>query len=101
MNGYRHERHNAVDLSAWDIGNGLSGYDDEADAQSKQATDMDQNPESVNVPNLWDIIWKFAYILEGKGYVLNQGEKGHDKAVLLFGYPNHQHHVHVSNTNKT
>ena len=40
---------------------------------------------------------KLVKALVSMGYVKNS-ESGNDKAVLTFGFPNHDNHVHVSNT---
>lgn len=48
---------------------------------------------SYSNKNLVDI---FVDVLVKMGYVKNQ-ESGNDKAVLTFGFPNHDNHVHVSN----
>jgi hypothetical protein len=73
-------RHNpgglAVDLAMFDG----KGYGSAEDAKSK---------------GIYDKIEKFVKALEGMGYKVNS-EKGNDKAVLWFGFPNHHHHVHVS-----
>jgi hypothetical protein len=73
-------RHNpgglAVDLAMFDG----KGYSSAEDAKSK---------------GIYDKIEKFVKALEGMGYKVNS-EKGNDKAVLWFGFPNHHHHVHVS-----
>lgn len=73
-------RHNpgglAVDLAMFDG----KGYHSVEDAKSK---------------GIYDKIEKFVKALEGMGYKVNS-ERGNDKAVLWFGFPNHHHHVHVS-----
>lgn len=39
---------------------------------------------------------KFVNVLSGLGYVVNK-ESGNPKAVLTYGFPGHDNHVHVSN----
>lgn len=79
--GSRHERGVAVDLSMFD---GL-GYSTE-----KVAIDR----------GIRDKIEKFVRALESMGYLINpkggEAGTGADKVVLYFGFPNHEHHVHVS-----
>jgi hypothetical protein len=74
--GTRHETGNAVDIA---IVNG-KGFSSESDAKKKEIHD--------------DIV-KFVDALVSMGYKKNS-EKGFDKAVLTFGFKNHNHHVHVS-----
>jgi len=73
-------RHNpgglAVDLAMFDG----KGYGSKEDAKKK---------------GIYDKIEKFVKALESMGYKVNS-ERGNDKAVLWFGFPNHHHHVHVS-----
>ena len=80
----RHASFNAVDLSAWGIdGGGVRGYSDLEDAKAK---------------GLYEPIMKFVANMEELGYAHNVGERGNPKAILSFAYPNHHHHIHVSNT---
>lgn len=79
--GSRHEQGLAVDIA---IING-KGYGSEKDAESK---------------GIKDDIQRFVSELQKMGYVKNS-ESGNDKAVLTFGFPNHQHHVHVSRKSDT
>ena len=41
---------------------------------------------------------RFVSELERMGYKKNTGESGNSKVVLTFGFKNHHHHIHVSNT---
>ena len=45
---------------------------------------------------IYDGIEKFVQFLKAKGYKVNS-ETGNDKAVLYFGFPAHDNHIHVSN----
>lgn len=74
--GTRHEHGLAVDLAMFDN----KGYGSKESAQKK---------------GIYDKIEKFVRTLESMGYKVNS-ERGNDKAVLWFGFPNHHHHVHVS-----
>ena len=74
--GTRHESGLAVDLAMFDG----KGYGSKDDAIKK---------------GIYDKIEKFVRALESMGYKVNS-ERGNDKAVLWFGFPNHHHHVHVS-----
>jgi hypothetical protein len=74
--GTRHESGLAVDIAMFD-GKGYSGVD------------------SAKKLGIYDKIVKFVNALEDMGYKVNS-ERGNDKAVLWFGFPNHHHHVHVS-----
>lgn len=74
--GTRHESGLAVDLAMFDG----KGYG------SKNAAIK---------TGIYDKIEKFVRALESMGYKVNS-ERGHDKAVLWFGFLNHHHHVHVS-----
>jgi hypothetical protein len=49
---------------------------------------------------IYNDIVKFVKALESMGYALNS-ESGNSKAVLWFGFPNHENHVHVSNKIKS
>jgi len=73
----RHWYGQAVDLSTV---NG-KGWRSKSDAKNK---------------GIYDGIEKFVQILRGKGYKVNS-ERGNDKAVLYFGFPAHDNHIHVSN----
>jgi len=74
--GTRHESGLAVDIAMFD-GKGYSGVD------------------SAKKLGIYDKIVKFVNALEDMGYKVNS-ERGNDKAVLWFGFPNHHHHVHIS-----
>lgn len=74
--GSRHEVGLAVDIAMFD-GKGYSGI------------------ESAKANKIYDKIVKFVGALEKMGYKVNT-ERGNDKAVLWFGFPNHHHHVHIS-----
>jgi hypothetical protein len=76
--GTRHEPGLAVDLAVFDG----QGYSSEQDAKNK---------------GIYDGIKRFVDALKDMGYKINS-ERGNEKAVLWFGFPNHQHHVHVSRT---
>ena len=67
---------NAVDIA---VVNGY-GYGSKRDAKKK---------------GIYDAIMDFVAELENLGYKKNR-ERGNDKAVLTFGFPDHQHHIHVS-----
>lgn len=73
----RHWQGWAVDLSTVDG----HGWSSKSSAQKK---------------GIYDGIEKFVAILKSKGYKVNS-EKGNDKAVLYFGFPYHDNHIHVSN----
>jgi len=51
---------------------------------------------SAQKKGIYDGIEKFVQFLKSKGYKVNS-EKGNDKAVLYFGFPAHDNHIHVSN----
>lgn len=74
--GSRHELGLAVDVAMFD-GKGYSGV------------------ESAKKQGIYNAIERFVKALESLGYKVNT-EKGHDKAVLWFGFKNHHHHVHIS-----
>jgi hypothetical protein len=74
--GTRHESGLAVDVAMFD-GKGYSGVN------------------SAKKLGIYDKIVKFVNALEDMGYKVNS-ERGNDKAVLWFGFPNHHHHVHIS-----
>ena len=74
--GSRHELGLAVDVAMFD-GKGYSGV------------------EGAKKQGIYDVIVRFVKALESLGYKVNT-EKGHDKAVLWFGFKNHHHHVHIS-----
>jgi hypothetical protein len=73
----RHWRGTAVDISHV---NG-KGWSDVSSAKDNE---------------IYQGIEEFASILKGKGYKINS-EKGNDKALLYFGFPNHDNHLHISN----
>lgn len=75
--GTRHETGNAVDIAIVN-GKGFSGG--VSDAKQK---------------GIYDAIQKFVDTLVSMGYKKNS-EKGNDKAVLTFGFPNHENHIHIS-----
>lgn len=74
--GSRHETGHAVDIA---MING-QGFSSKADAEKK---------------GIYQAINSFVQALSSMGYVINS-ESGNDKAVLTFGFPNHDNHVHVS-----
>jgi hypothetical protein len=74
--GSRHETGNAVDIA---MINGL-GFSSKADAEKK---------------GIYQAINSFVQALSTMGYVINS-ESGNDKAVLTFGFPNHDNHIHIS-----
>jgi LAS superfamily LD-carboxypeptidase LdcB len=82
--GTRHEKGQAVDIARFynDKGNpvGYSGI------------------KSAKKRGIYDKIMAFVSALESLGYKKNVGESGNPKVVLTFGFENHHHHVHVSNT---
>lgn len=82
--GSRHEKGQAVDIARFynDSGNpvGYSGI------------------QSAKKRGIYDKIMAFVSALETLGYKKNVGESGNPKVVLTFGFDNHHHHVHVSNT---
>lgn len=75
--GTRHETGNAIDIAIVD-GKGFSG----GEQQAKKL-------------GIYDSIQKFVDALVSMGYKKNS-EKGNDKAVLTFGFPGHDNHIHVS-----
>ena len=75
--GSRHEQGNAVDIAVVN-GKGFSGGEQQA--------------KSLGI---YDGIMKFVNELVNMGYVKNQ-ESGNDKAVLTFGFPGHDNHIHIS-----
>lgn len=75
--GSRHETGNAIDIAMVD-GKGFSG----GEQQAKKL-------------GIYDSIQKFVDALISMGYKKNS-EKGNDKAVLTFGFPGHDNHIHVS-----
>jgi hypothetical protein len=75
-NSGRHPKGNAVDIA---MVNG-KGFSSLSAAKSN---------------GIYDAINKFVNELVKMGYVKNS-ESGNDKAVLTFGFPNHDNHVHVS-----
>jgi LAS superfamily LD-carboxypeptidase LdcB len=79
--GTRHESGLAVDVAMFD-GKGYSGI------------------ESAKANGIYNKIARFVSALERMGYKVNS-ERGNDKAVLWFGFPNHHHHVHISRKSDT
>lgn len=77
--GSRHETGNAIDVAMIN-GKGWSGE------------------KSAQRNGILDDINRFVSELEKLGYKKNVGESGNPKVVLTFGFKNHHHHVHVSNT---
>lgn len=75
--GSRHESGNAVDVS---MINGVGFSGGESDAKKK---------------GIYDDILKFVDTLVSMGYKKNV-ESGNEKAVLTFGFPGHDNHVHIS-----
>lgn len=75
--GGRHETGNAVDIA---VVNGLGFSGGKKDAEKK---------------GIYDDIMKFVDALESMGYKKNV-ESGNDKAVLTFGFPGHDNHIHIS-----
>jgi len=45
---------------------------------------------------IYDDIENFVALLKNKGYNINS-ETNNEKAVLYFGFPNHENHLHISN----
>jgi len=74
--GSRHSTGHAVDIA---MVNG-QGFSSKADAEKK---------------GIYQAINSFVQALSSMGYVINS-ESGNDKAVLTFGFPNHDNHIHVS-----
>jgi hypothetical protein len=60
------------------------------------AVDIDMVNGNAVSRKIEDEVNPFVYQLEKMGYKKNV-ERGNEKAVLTFGYPNHDNHVHVSN----
>jgi hypothetical protein len=81
--GTRHEHGYAVDIAMV--------YDDKGVAQGFSSV------KSAKSKGIYDKIMSFVSALESLGYKKNVGEEGNKKVVLTFGYPNHHHHIHVSN----
>lgn len=52
--------------------------------------------DSAKNNNIYQEIENFVSILKNKGYKINS-ESGNDKAILYFGFPSHDNHLHVSN----
>jgi len=77
--GSRHETGNAIDIAM--VNN--QGWSNERNAKKK---------------GIYDDIQRLVSELEKLGYKKNVGESGNPKVVLTFGFKNHHHHVHVSNT---
>ena len=85
--GTRHERGQAVDIARFYNDNGKPvGY---------------SGVQSAKKRGIYDKIMAFVSALESLGYKKNVGERGNPKVVLTFGFDNHHHHVHVSNTTGT
>jgi hypothetical protein len=82
--GGRHAQGYAVDIAMF--------YDDNGVAQGYSG-----GKEEAKKKGIYDKIMAFVSALESLGYKKNVGEEGNKKVVLTFGYPNHHHHVHVSN----
>ena len=82
--GTRHETSQAVDIARFYNDKGKPvGYSGESIAKAR---------------GIYDKINSFVAALETLGYKKNVGESGNPKVVLTFGFKNHHHHVHVSNT---
>jgi len=60
------------------------------------AVDIDMVNGKAVSKKIKDEVNAIVYQLEKMGYKKNV-ERGNEKAVLTFGYPNHDNHVHVSN----
>lgn len=82
--GTRHEHGFAVDIAMV--------YDDKGKPQG-----FSGGVNSAKKSGIYDKIIKFVSALESLGYKKNIGEKDVQKAVLTFGYPGHDNHIHVSN----
>ena len=63
------------------------------------AVDIDMVNGKAVSKKIKDEVNPFVYQLEKMGYKKNV-ERGNEKAVLTYGYPNHDNHVHVSNKSK-
>jgi len=81
--GTRHEHGFAVDIA--------QVYDDKGVPQGFSGV------ESAKKRGVYDKIMAFVSALESMGYNKNVREKGNPKVVLTFGFPEHHHHIHVSN----
>jgi hypothetical protein len=82
--GTRHEKGEAVDIARF--------YNDKGKPVGYSGID------SAKKRGIYDKIMAFVSALESLGYKKNVGESGNSKVVLTFGFENHHHHVHVSNT---
>ena len=85
--GTRHEKGQAVDIARF--------YNDKGKPVGYSGVD------SAKKRGIYDKIMAFVSALESLGYKKNVGESGNSKVVLTFGFENHHHHVHVSNTTGT
>lgn len=63
---------------------------------SNQAVDIDYIGGKIVSPSNREIVNKYVDALVSMGYVKNS-ESGNPKAVLTFGFPGHDNHIHVSN----
>jgi hypothetical protein len=63
---------------------------------SNQAVDIDYIGGKIVSPSNREIVNKYVDALISMGYVKNS-ESGNAKAVLTFGFPGHDNHIHVSN----
>ncbi len=63
---------------------------------SNQAVDIDYIGGKVVSPSNKEIVNRYVDALISMGYVKNS-ESGNPKAVLTFGFPGHDNHIHVSN----
>lgn len=65
---------------------------------TNQAVDIDFIDGKVVSPKNRDVVDKYVNALLSMGYNKNSEGKSHPKAVLTFGFPGHDNHIHVSNT---
>jgi hypothetical protein len=80
-----------------DITTAVSGHDKGTRHESGNAVDISQiNGKKVSLSNRTDADKLVAELVK-MGYVKNS-ESGNPKAVLTFGFKNHNDHVHISNT---
>lgn len=63
---------------------------------SNEAVDIDFIGGKIVSPSNREIVNKYVDALISMGYVKNN-ESGNPKAVLTFGFPGHDNHIHVSN----
>jgi len=83
-----------------DITTAVSGHDKGTRHESGNAVDIAMiNGKAVSSSNRADAD-KFVDALVSMGYTKNV-ESGNEKAVLTFGFPGHDNHVHVSNKGNT